>query len=702
MKNIAFLKIRCKKFLPRKINTDILFILLIALIIRLPDLLKGMQSFYPGDDPTYALLAGKILLGDMRFPSQGPFVLFAITRYTMLFILASFYKAFGINDTAYFFYELFTLFTTFYASYLFFKELFNKRVAFYAGVFLAFLPIHIFLSSTIYPDTLLSGFLIGALSLMLKGLKRDKPVLTLLSGVTLGLSYYITINIVLLIPFLFFGFLWFASLNGRLRIKYLVRHLIILLAGLLLIYISVNVAEYKIAGTAFQNERVQLIQKQTDVHRAGGILQKIGGTPIARLYTTDPLLHTFGIAQQYLNKDVYYHSYPPLMLLSLVVGISIILSKRGTKNRSSKSIIILYVAWIFILYASYEFMSLYVIRKLLRYYLLLHVLTVLPLAYAISLTILDKYKMHLQVSILLLLAAYGIQTSWEVVNYPLIAILTSSVTLVTLLFIFWKKLISLPGVLYIAISMIIFNMILVGHFDHRMDYTHLNSDFNTLDQYFENHTYDKIYINSGAYLNIINYDTEYKLIKGYNNYWDALVITPSEHVDFLSDSNIDQLHGNSLVIVANSPFIRKNTPFGKHDFIVNNSQALNWQLISQNPYARYYRTPPDPAGIKTENIASELETTPSAIIWTPNKDFDKLSIRRLELKIRVSNGSIITIATLKGNNTIQTSEYYLKADNQITPLEVYLPRTNFDKVIITPSELNDYAYTVESSILHFK
>src|SRR5262245_21042942 len=99
-----------KAFVPKlfsiaRRNQVLLGILALGLLIRLPDWRDGMHLIFGGDDHTYSLLAGKLLLGDYKLPFGHPYVQVAAARYTFIFTISLFYALFGVGDLAHGLYQ---------------------------------------------------------------------------------------------------------------------------------------------------------------------------------------------------------------------------------------------------------------------------------------------------------------------------------------------------------------------------------------------------------------------------------------------------------------------------------------------------------------------------------------------------------------------------------------------------------------------
>ena len=648
-----------------------------------------MHAFFSGDDHTYSLLAGKILLGDFQFPYDKPYVQFAIQRYTVMFFLSTFYYIFGVNDLALGLLQMSVSIGIVYFVYSIVSSLFNKEVGLMSALLIALLPINIRMNSSLYPDPFATLFCLASLNYLILFFENKIRLKNLIfSGLFYCLAYFSTTGVLLFLPVLLLTFLFFSIKDRLFFSKKVIKNSLIFLIGFCIVFIPIKSIEY--ANTGYISSKAQSdISKRLDKNDTN-ILKQIIANQKKNLTRQDPLWNTFGIAKQYIHGATYYKNLAPYNIVILIIGlISFFSSFQESKKGKEFLIPYLYLLCATIsLYFVYEFISGIFLRKLFRYYLNLHILIAMLGTIGIFYRIKIETVKTILLSTLSFLLIITILFYTKMSHYVIIS--TCASLFIFLLLNNFKK---LTNVVFVPVLFLFYFHIGNNCYAKiRSGSQKFHVDFDSIEKNFPDQKIKKIYINSSIWLNVINYQVEYKYLDDLNNYWDHSLIPPPE-ISFIDNNNIDQLEPNALVIITDR-YLRNGQVYGHLDYKVDKGQIqkIGLRKIGNSSTANYYITKERPLPkVKTKSLMQRMVKNKNILQAKKiNLNLSKSDYRYLFIKLKAEDGHYaeVRIKYLEGKKNKKAMYRYLLKTNDYINIKTPLPKKKIRSITIIPTNMN--------------
>lgn len=232
------------------------------IIIVIGILLRFLVAFfvYVTGDPCWFISVSRYMAENLRIPLFEPLGRPVFwTPPLFQFIAAFFYKVSSIfgKDVANFSVNLVSpIFGSLTLMYLFFftKKLYNSKIAFYAVIFLAFIPLHLYMSTIPYQDVAVTFFVLASVYYLL-----DKKAF--LSGIFAGLALSTKYTAVFIFPLsLFIIFLKFSKSK-----KNLIRVLLLFLIAITIFGSWWYVRNHFILGSPFWPHLHSVLGHETNV-----------------------------------------------------------------------------------------------------------------------------------------------------------------------------------------------------------------------------------------------------------------------------------------------------------------------------------------------------------------------------------------------------------------------------------------------------
>lgn len=192
-------------------NKNKLFIY-ILMILTLGILLRAVffSGYVSGDDRAYIARAYNYFQGDWGAPYSHWGARTAIVLSTTLS-----YKLFGVNIYSTALFPFIFSISSIILAYLFASYLFDKKTGVMAAFLLAIFPMDVFFASQLFPYSFLTLFSCLSLYLFCKGNDENRPVLLLLSGISLGIAYLCRITALYCLIFFVLYLFWKKEYNKK-------------------------------------------------------------------------------------------------------------------------------------------------------------------------------------------------------------------------------------------------------------------------------------------------------------------------------------------------------------------------------------------------------------------------------------------------------------------------------------------------------
>jgi len=412
-------------------------VVLIFLMQCYPEIKQGLP---PTDDALYSLYADRITKGDFSEPSPDLPNSHYKHRYIVVYMLAGFYKVLGVNIFSTMLPFILCSVLSLLLIYQIGKKIGGEHVGVSAAFLLAIYPPFLRVSARALSEPVLIMLVLAMFYCVIAALKepltskKQERILLFSAGVLFALSVNTHLFNLLLLPPLALSVFFLCNRKFRPSISASMWPII----GMIFTYVLFAICTPGLIGKQATTQLSYDISTHVTTDSFFYHLLERGRRVLipAFLFGDDAHYQLFGLAHQLFligtEYDLKHSLFHTLLFIAALVFFFI---KRKELLPIQRRLIAATTYPLFILYLLYEFIGLFIVRKLGRYFILLPILTIIPSAYFFSYLTSPKSLQRLLISIALFLLSLTVLWHFGVsdVRVTYLLLLTYFILLVFLL-----------------------------------------------------------------------------------------------------------------------------------------------------------------------------------------------------------------------------------------------------------------------------